>query len=132
MPPAGWWPTPAPAVGVVQEAQALHADNAEALAGGRQHLHPALQADYHHGTQLFQAYNLGRDVVGLEVDEDAALVLHALDLHDGLVRRRLQYEIVAAAARMLRPNGNFGSRSARHRGRNSALEDSHANSLNRE
>jgi hypothetical protein len=36
---------------------------------------------------------------------DATLVLHALDLHDGLVGRGLQHAVVAAAARMLEVHG---------------------------
>lgn len=101
MPPAGRRPTSVPAVGVLQEARALHADNPEALAGGSVHNHPALQAVHHHRTLLFQAQHLGRDVIGLDVNMDTALVLDALDLHDGLVLRRLQHAVVAAGARML-------------------------------
>src|SRR5262249_5230207 len=95
-------PVPAllPAVGVLREAGTLDPHDAEALPRGRLHHDPALQALGHRSAQLLQTRHLGRDVVGLDVEMDAALMLHALDLHDGLVGRRLQHAVVAAAAGM--------------------------------
>lgn len=101
MPPAGRRPTLGPAVGVLREPRALHADGAEPLARGRLNHHPAVQAVHHHRAQLLQAHHLGRNVIGLDVDVDAALLLHVLDLHDGLVWWRRQHAVVAAAGRML-------------------------------
>src|SRR6185312_16661879 len=71
-----------PAADVLREARTLHADDAEALTGGRLHHHPTLQAIDHRSAQLLQPRHLGWDVVGLDVDVDAALMVHALDLDD--------------------------------------------------
>ena len=90
-----------PAIGVLREAGTLHPYDAEALAGGRLHHHPALQAIHHLGAQLLKARHFGRDVVGLDVQVDATFVFHTLDLHDRLIGRGLQHAIVAAAARMV-------------------------------
>jgi hypothetical protein len=45
--------------------------------------------------------HLRGDVVGLDIDVHAALVLDALDLHDRLVRRRFQHAVVAPRARVV-------------------------------
>src|SRR5882724_12080051 len=94
-------PSLGPAADVLRETRTLHPDDAEALTGGRLHHHPTLQAIDHRSAQLLQARHLGWDVVGLDVDVDAALMVHALDLDDGLVHRGLQHAVVAAAAGML-------------------------------
>ena len=49
--------------------------------------------------------DFGRDVVSLNVYMDAALVVHALDLHDGLIGWGLQHPVIAAAARMAGVHG---------------------------
>src|SRR5258708_10419741 len=90
-----------PLVGILRKSGTLNSHDTEALTGGRLHHHPALQAVHDSGTQLFKAAHLGGDVVGLDVDVDAALVLHALNLHDGLVGRGFQHEVVAPASRVL-------------------------------
>src|SRR5947207_15845668 len=82
------------------EAEALDAHDAEALAGGRFHHHPTLEPVHDCCAELLEARDFGGDIVGFDVDVDAALVLHALNLHDGFVGRSLQHAVIAAAARM--------------------------------
>jgi hypothetical protein len=94
-----------PPVGVLRKSGALNPYDAEPLTGRRLHHHPALQAVHHLGAQLLQAHHFGRDVIGLDVYVDPALVVHALDLHDRLIRWGLQHEVIAATARMLGING---------------------------
>jgi hypothetical protein len=60
------------------------------------------QAIHNLGAQLPQASRFGRDIVGLDVYVYETLVVHALDLHDGLVGRGLQHAAIATAARMVR------------------------------
>src|SRR5581483_10565891 len=74
--------------------------DAEPLAGRGLHDDPTLAALDDGGSETLEARDLRRDVVGLGVGVNAALVLHALDLHDGLIRRRLQHAVVAAASRV--------------------------------
>src|SRR6185437_14717658 len=90
-----------PGVGVLGIARPLHPHYAEPLTGGRLHHDPTLQALDDRGAELLEAPDFRGNVVGLDVEVDATFVLHALDLHDGLVRRRLQHPIVTAAARVL-------------------------------
>ena len=90
-----------PARGILWEARALNADNAEALSRWRLHHDPALQASNHFRTQRLQSRHLGRNIVGFNIDVDAAFVFNALNLHDRLVGRSLQHAIVAASAGML-------------------------------
>ena len=54
-----------------RETGTLHPYEAEALAGGRLHHQPALQAVHHLGAEFLQARHFGRDVVGLDVYVDA-------------------------------------------------------------
>jgi hypothetical protein len=79
-----------PPVGILRETGTLYPYDAEALAGGRLHDHPALQVVHHLGAEFPQARHFGRDVVGRDVYVDAALVVHALDLHDRLIGWGLQ------------------------------------------
>src|SRR5260370_38851325 len=96
----------APAVSTLRETGTLSPYDAEALAGRRLQHHPMLQAIHDPGAQLLQASHFGRDIVGFDVYVDATLVVHALDLHYGLVGRGLQHAVIAAAARMV---GVYGS-----------------------
>jgi hypothetical protein len=89
-----------PAVGVLGEARTLDLDDAEALAGRRLHHHPAREPARDPGAQVLEPRDLGFDVVGLDVDVDAALVLDALNLDDRLAGRRLEHAVGAAAHRM--------------------------------
>ena len=77
-----------PAIGVLREAGTLYTHDAEALTGGGLHRDPAFQAVHDFGAKRFQAADLRGNIVGLDVKVDAALVLDALDLHDGFVGRR--------------------------------------------
>src|SRR5262245_20620240 len=103
--PAGKDQLLVPTVGVLWETGTLYPYDAEALACRRLHHHPALKAVHNLRAQLLQTRHFCRDVVGLDVYVDATLVLHALDLHDQLVRWGLQHAIVAAAAGMLEVHG---------------------------
>src|SRR5258708_21647538 len=94
-----------PAVGVLRKTGTLYPYDAEALAGRRLHHRPAFEAIHHLGAQLRQARHFGGDIVGLDVYVHATLVIHTLDLHDGLVGRGLQHTVVAAAARMVGIHG---------------------------
>src|SRR6185437_13829956 len=94
-----------PAVRVLRKAGPLDPHDAEALAGGRLHHDPALQAVHDLRAQLLEASHLGGNIVGFDVEVYAAFVADALDLHDGLIGRGLQHEVVAATARMIRVHG---------------------------
>jgi hypothetical protein len=76
-----------PAIGVFGETRALDTHDAEALAGRRFHHHPALKPICDLGAQLLQPRDFGGNIVGLDVDVDAALMLDALDLPDRFVGR---------------------------------------------
>jgi hypothetical protein len=78
----------------------LNPNDAKALPGRSLHHHPALQAIDNFCSQRFQADNLGRDIVGFNVDMDATLMLDALDLDDGFILRRLQHAVVSARSRV--------------------------------
>src|SRR6185295_11991504 len=82
-----------PALGVLRKTGALHSDYAEALAGGRLHHHPALEAVHDLGAEFRQTCDFRRNIVGLNVDVDAALVIDALDLHDGLIGWRFEHQV---------------------------------------
>ena len=51
--------------------------------------------------ESFQARHFCIDVVGLDVQMNAALMLNALNLHDRLVRRSFQHHVVTASAGMV-------------------------------
>jgi hypothetical protein len=50
---------------------------------------------------LFEARHFRRNVVSLDVDVDAALMVHLLDLYDRLVRRSLQHPIIPPRTRVV-------------------------------
>src|SRR5258708_38378501 len=87
--------------GILRKSGTLNSHHTEPLAGGRLHHDPTLQAVHDSGAQLFKAAHLGGNVVGLDVDMYAALVLHAPNLHDGLIGRGFQHAGVAPASRVL-------------------------------
>src|SRR6516165_3616456 len=79
-----------PGVGFGGEVAALRAHHAEALPGGRFHHKPGLdRADAPRAELLEPAY-LRLDVVGLDVEVHAALVLHPLDLEVRLIGGGIQ------------------------------------------
>src|SRR5690348_11003896 len=80
------------------------------LPARRLHHDPTRQFLHHFRAELLQALHFGGDIVGLDVDVHAALVVHPLDLHDGLVRRGLQHSIVTAAAGVFRIHGSAEGR----------------------
>ena len=94
-----------PLVRILREPRTLHAHDAEALSGWGLHHHPALQAVHDVRAQLLKARNFGRDIVGLDIQVHAALVIDALNLHNGFVRRGLQHPIIAATAPMVEVHG---------------------------
>jgi hypothetical protein len=89
-----------PACRVLGESWPLNADNAEPLPSGGLHHDPALQAINHSRPQCFQACYLGGNVVGFDVNVNAALMLNALNLDDRLVGRRYQHAVIATSPRM--------------------------------
>ncbi|KQY52620.1 hypothetical protein ASD14_08530 [Lysobacter sp. Root494] len=66
----------------------------------RLHHHPTLQPGHHFGSESFQSRDLGGNIVGLNVDMYPTLMLHALNLHDGFIRRSLEHAVVAASTRV--------------------------------
>lgn len=91
-----------PAICILGKSWALHAYDAESLPGRGLHYHPTLQAANDTGTQSFQAGYFSRDVICFDVDVNPAFVLDALNLHNGLLGRRLQHTVVAACTRVIR------------------------------
>src|SRR6185295_9399745 len=97
--PAGGSTFPAPLFpgpGGLREARALHADDAEALAGGRAHDDPTLHALVDCRAQLLEARDFGGDVVGFDVDVHAAFMADALDLNAEFAWPILEHPVVAA------------------------------------
>src|SRR5581483_1189251 len=86
--------------GVLREARALHSDDAEALTGRRFHHDPALQAAHHLRAQGREPRHFRGDVVSLDIDMDATVVLDPLDFDDRLIQRRRQHAVVTATAGM--------------------------------
>jgi hypothetical protein len=91
----------APTIGVFRETGTLNPYHAEALARGRLHHDPTLQTVDYRGAEFLEAAYLSFDVVALDVYVNAALVVHALDLHERLIRRGLEHTVIAARARVL-------------------------------
>ena len=89
-----------PLVRILREPRTLHAHDAEALSGWGLHHHPALQPVHNVRAQLLKARNFGRESL-----DSAALVIDALNLHNGFVRRGLQHPIIAATAPMVEVHG---------------------------
>src|SRR5262249_37896310 len=79
------------------EARALYPHDAEALPGRCLHYDPALQAIHHRRAKLFDAPHFGRNIVGLNVDVRAALMLDPLDFDEHLVRTSFQQAVIVAA-----------------------------------
>src|SRR5262249_61785883 len=79
------------------EARALYPHDAEALPGRCLHYDPALQAIHHRRAKLFDAPHFGRNIVGLNVDVRAALMLDPLDFDEHLVRTSFQHAVIVAA-----------------------------------
>jgi hypothetical protein len=65
------------------------------------HHDPAIQAINHFGSQRFQACDLGRNIVSLNVDVNPTLVFDALNLHNRFIWRRFQHTVVAAGPWMI-------------------------------
>lgn len=78
----------------------MNADHAQESSSRRLHHHPAFQTAGDLGAELLQARDLGGNVICLDIDMDAALMLHALNLHDRFVGRGFQHAIIVAAAWM--------------------------------
>lgn len=89
-----------PSVRVFREPGPLHPHDAEPLPGRGLHDNPALQPLDDFGTELLQSGDLGRGIICLDVQVDPTVMTDALNLHDKLVRRRLQHPVIPAATRM--------------------------------
>jgi hypothetical protein len=94
-----------PPVRILRETRTLHPHDAEPLSSRGWHHHPALQAVHDVRTQVLLTRYLGRDIIGLDVQVDAAFMVDTLNLHSEFVRRGLQHPIVAAAAPMIEAHG---------------------------
>ena len=68
-----------PVVRILRETRTLHAHDAEALSGWGLHHHPALQAVHDVRAQPLKARHFGTDIVGLDIQVHAALVIDALN-----------------------------------------------------
>jgi hypothetical protein len=93
---------PSPLRGILGKAGALHAHDAEALTRGRLHDDPAFQSIDDLCAERFEPGHLGGNIVRFNVNVDAAVVAHALYLHDGFVVGCLEHAVVAARAGMIR------------------------------
>src|SRR5262249_41543944 len=89
-----------PTVGVLREPGSLDPHDAEALPGRCLHDYPSLESLDYGRAQLRQARHFG-----LDVEVDPALVIDALDLHDGLIGRSMQHDVIAACARVVAIHG---------------------------
>jgi hypothetical protein len=69
--------------------------------GGGAHDDPSFHALVNFRAEFLEAGDLGRNVVGLDIDVHATLALHALDLNAEFVRRGLEHAVIAAAAGMI-------------------------------
>ena len=98
-----------PLVRILGEPRTLHAHDAEALSGWGLHHHPSVEAVHDVRAQLLKTRNFGRDIVGLDIQVHAALVIDALNLHNGFVRRGLQHSIIASTAPMVEVHGTAES-----------------------
>jgi hypothetical protein len=90
-----------PAVRILGEPGALDPNNAKPLPCGGLHYYPTLQTVDHRSTQLFQAGHFSRNVIGLNIQVNPALVINPLNFNNGLVLRRFQHTVVAATARVI-------------------------------
>jgi hypothetical protein len=87
---------------VLRETGTLYPHYAETLARRGLHHDPTLQTVHHPGAQFLQAVHLSFNVIGFNVYVNATLVVHALYLHERLIRRGLQHAVIAPCARVLR------------------------------
>ena len=90
-----------PPVGVLWVAGTLDPDDTKALTSWCLHDHPPLKTLYHCGSKLLQTCHLRRDVVRLNVEVHATLVLYTLDLNDRFVRRGFEHAIVVSRTGVL-------------------------------
>src|SRR6185437_6849744 len=94
-----------PPIRAFSEIWPLHAHHAEALAAGRLHHCPAIEALEDRRAEFFQARDFGFDVIGFYVEVHAACVVHALQLDHRLVRRCGELPVPVAAARVVHVDG---------------------------
>jgi hypothetical protein len=91
-----------PAICVASESLALHAYDAKALPARGAHHNPTLNPSVDRSAEPFQACNLGRDIIGLDVEMNSTFVVNALNLNADLVRPVLEHHVIAASAGMIR------------------------------
>src|SRR3954471_23082101 len=90
---AGPGPVVVPGVRRVVERSALRTDDAEALSGRRFHHPPALEELDAPCTERLQPAHLGLLVVRLDVEVDAAVVIHGLDEEERFAFAGLQLAV---------------------------------------
>src|SRR4051812_2562724 len=100
LPQRQWWGS-RPSRRALRPARPLHSDDAETLSRRGPHHDPALHPRVHHGAKPFEACDLGRYVVGFDIDMYAAFVIDTLDLHADLVRWRFEHHVIVARSRMI-------------------------------
>ena len=91
-----------PLDGVRLKPIALHADDAEPLTRRRSHDDPTLHARIDDRPKFLEPGDLGWDVVGLDIEMNAAFVIDALELDADLTWSVFQHHVIAARARMVR------------------------------
>src|ERR1043165_2679641 len=84
-------------VGLAGERTALRVDDAEHLARGSLHQPPPLEELDALGAELLEPRDLGLEVIGFDVEVDAAVVLDLLQEHDRLVVGGVELAIVRIA-----------------------------------
>src|SRR5690606_29614446 len=87
--------------GVPREVRALCWHDAEALPGGRFQHHPALDPIDDHRPQPLEPADLRLDIVALDIEMDAGLMVHLLHEALRLARAILAADILAVRARRL-------------------------------
>jgi hypothetical protein len=88
-----------PDVGLLIKSGAACVDNAEAMLARRLHHGPAFHFLDHRGAESLQAFDLGIDVIGLDIDVYTTRVFNALQNHTRISWITLHVEITSAGAR---------------------------------
>ena len=86
-----------PGVRILRKSRSLYTYDAEALSGWRFHHHPSLQAIHDLRAQRLKARDLSGYIVALNIDMNAAFMVHTLYLNNRFVGRSLQHIIISAS-----------------------------------
>jgi hypothetical protein len=91
-----------PGVRAFLETVTLHSHDTEALARRSSHDHPSIQATVDCRSKPFEPLDFGRDIVRLDVDVDAALMVYSLDLDADLAFGCREHAVVSSGSWMIR------------------------------